>query len=294
MRFLLSVISFFIITFSASAQQKSNALLWEIKGNGLKKSSYLFGTYHLLTNRFLDSLPKIGEKFNQSEILVGEIIMDKAALAKMEEVMKPGTKTLDQWLSPQDYAFVSAEFQKLIGVGLEPFNTYSPMTVNLLFYQFLLKDALPQDKYKDPELGMDLYFQKYAEQIKKPAKGLETVDVQMQALFGQFSEQRQAEMLVEAVKNTEQNRQEIVQSISCYKKQDIACLNKMIYETNYKKDELDVLLYNRNREWMKDLPAIISAQSSFIAVGTGHLVGENGLIELLRKKGYTLVPVSLK
>jgi uncharacterized protein len=229
MRFAFALFTFLFLTQASFAQKNNNALLWQISGNGLKKPSYLFGTYHLLTNRFLDSLPVIGQKFDASEALVSEVILDKAAIAKMDEVMKPGTKTLDQLLSAEDYNLVSNELKKLIGVGLEPFNNYNPMAVNMLLYQFLLKEAIPQKAYKTTELGMDLYFQKYAEQIKKPIKALETLDVQMNALFGQFTEQRQAEILVESVKNIEKSRQEIIQSIKFYKKQDLTCMDKMIY-----------------------------------------------------------------
>ncbi|MGZ5304495.1 MAG: TraB/GumN family protein, partial [Bacteroidia bacterium] len=268
--------------------------LWQISGNGLKKPSYLFGTYHLLTNRFLDSLPVIGQKFDAAEVLVSEVLLDNNAIAKMDEVMKPGTSTLDKLLSPEDYILVSEAFKKLIGVDLEPFNQYNPMAVNLLFYQFLLKEAMPQKTYKNTELGMDLYLQKYATQIKKPTKALENIDVQMNALFSQFTEKRQAEMLVDAVKNIDQSRREIIQSISCYKKQDLVCLDKMVYDATYKPVELDVLLYNRNNAWLKILPAQIASQSSFIAVGAGHLLGKEGLVEGLRAQGYTLTPVSLK
>jgi uncharacterized protein len=294
MRFVLVLFAAFHLSSAAFAQQDTNALLWQVSGKGLKKPSYLFGTYHLLTNRFLDSLPVIGQKFDETQVLVSEVLLDKTAIAKMDEVMKPGTKTLDQLLSPEDYAFVSAEFQKLIGVGLEPFNQYNPMAVNLLFYQFLLKEAMPQAPYETTELGMDLYFQKYAEQIKKPTKALETLDVQMNALFGQFPEQRQAEMLVESVKNINQSREEIIKSISCYKKQDLICLDKMVYEATYKPAELDVLLYDRNRAWLKLLPTQMASESSFIAVGAGHLTGKDGLVEGLRAQGYTVTPVTLK
>lgn len=295
MRFALALFTLLCISTAVTAQKDNNALLWQVSGNGLKKPSYLFGTYHLLTNRFLDSLPVIRQKFDAAEVLVSEVRLDNAAIKQMDEVMKPQTKTLDQLLSPEDYKLVSEEFKKLIGVGLEPFNQYNPMAVNLLFYQFLLKDATPrQEPLKESELGMDLYLQKYAEVVKKPIKSLEKLDVQMHALFGQFSEQRQAEMLVEAVKNSAQNRKEIVQSISCYKKQDLVCLDKMLYDATYKPAELDVLLYDRNRAWLKTLPAQMAAQSSFIAVGAGHLIGKDGLIEALRAQGYIVTPVKLK
>jgi uncharacterized protein YbaP (TraB family) len=167
------------------------------------------------------------------------------------------------------------------------------MAINLLINQFLLQTYLPQKTYKETESGMDMYFQKIAARSGKPVKALETVDVQMNAIFGQFSEERQAEILVESVKNIDKSRDEILQSISCYKKQDLPCLDKMMYDDTYKPAEMDVLLYSRNRAWLKLIPFQISKESSFIAVGAGHLPGKDGLIEGLRKQGYTLTPVKL-
>ena len=276
-----------------SQQQNGNALLWQISGNGLKKPSYLFGTYHLLTNRFLDSLPTIRQKFDATEVLVCEMLFDSTAMKQMDKLMAPKSKTLDQLLSASDYKLVSDALENMVGVGLESFNNYNPMAVNLLLDQFLMQMYLPQTTYKETETGMDLYLQKIAARSGKPVKALETVDVQMNALFGQFSEERQAQMLVDAVKNIDKSRDEILQSISCYKKQDLPCLDKMLYDDIYKPAEMDVLLYDRNRAWLKLIPSQINKESSFIAVGAGHLLSKDGLVEGLKKLGYTLTPVKL-
>jgi uncharacterized protein YbaP (TraB family) len=294
MRFsALCFLVLFLFANEGFSQKNENALLWQISGNGLKKPSYLFGTYHLLTNRFLDSLPTIRQKYDATDALVCEMLFDSTAMKKMDELMAPKSKTLDQLLNDSDYNLVSTTLQNLVGVGLEAFNKYNPMAVNLLIDQFLLQTYLPQTKYKETEFGMDMYFQKIAARLGKPVKALETVDVQMNALFGQFSEERQAEMLVESVKNIDKSRTEILQSITCYKKQDLPCLDKMLYDETYKPAEMDVLLYNRNRAWIKSIPSQINKESSFIAVGAGHLPGKDGLVEGLRKQGYTLTPVKL-
>ena len=53
----------------------------------------------------------------------------------------------------------------------------------------------------------------------------------------------------------------------------------------------DILLNNRNRNWVKQLKTIMKKESVFVAVGAGHLVGESGVIALLKKEGYTLTPI---
>jgi uncharacterized protein YbaP (TraB family) len=49
----------------------------------------------------------------------------------------------------------------------------------------------------------------------------------------------------------------------------------------------------RNVTWVKKMIPMISSQSILFALGAGHLGGENGVLNLLRKEGYTLTPISL-
>lgn len=53
----------------------------------------------------------------------------------------------------------------------------------------------------------------------------------------------------------------------------------------------DILLNNRNKNWVTQLKTLMDTESLFVAVGAGHLVGKEGLISLLRKEGYTLTPI---
>ena len=56
----------------------------------------------------------------------------------------------------------------------------------------------------------------------------------------------------------------------------------------------DILLYNRNRNWVAKLKTLLPSKALVIAVGAGHLPGEQGLINLLRKEGYNVTPVDNK
>ena len=49
-------------------------LLWKISGNGLKKTSYIFGSHHLIPVVFLDSIPGLYKAFNESDMIVSEVI----------------------------------------------------------------------------------------------------------------------------------------------------------------------------------------------------------------------------
>ena len=83
--------------------------------------------------------------------------------------------------------------------------------------------------------------------------------------------------------------------IEAYKAQDIEKLGEYVKEddgglANYE----DILIYNRNRNWVTKLKTLMPEKSLLIAVGAGHLAGEKGVIKLLRKEGYTVRPVKYK
>ena len=80
-----------------------------------------------------------------------------------------------------------------------------------------------------------------------------------------------------------------------YKKQDLKKLEDMMVETDPGMAGFtDVLLYHRNQNWVKKLKLLMPDKSLMIAVGAGHLPGEKGVINLLRKEGYTVTPVENK
>ena len=82
----------------------------------------------------------------------------------------------------------------------------------------------------------------------------------------------------------------MVKMTDCYHMQDMECLRQMTYDS----EEFSVLLINRNLAWMQKLSDLMKDQPTFVAVGADHLVGPQGLIELLRRAGYTLKPIPSK
>jgi uncharacterized protein YbaP (TraB family) len=118
------------------------------------------------------------------------------------------------------------------------------------------------------------------------------------SIFDSIPYKLQAEQLLKYVNDGGSNSQvdkQFEDMIEAYKAQDIEKLGAFVKEDesglgNYE----DILIYNRNRNWVQKLKAVMPGKSLTIAVGAGHLAGENGLIKLLRKEGYTVKPVKYK
>ena len=80
--------------------------------------------------------------------------------------------------------------------------------------------------------------------------------------------------------------------MAVYKSQDLEKLQELtMHDESGVSGHLDLLLYTRNRNWVQQIEAIMQEKSTLFAVGAGHLGGENGVLDLLRKKGFNLRPI---
>ncbi|AYZ14182.1 TraB/GumN family protein [Chryseobacterium arthrosphaerae] len=143
----------------------------------------------------------------------------------------------------------------------------------------------PQNEVKMYEIEL----LKTALKNKKTVNGLEKVDDQTYAIS-------QAYDLKEAILQLKQGNQYAVavqKMAEAFKNEDLKQLDKLIKDPKFmNKRQEKLVLTDRNRNWAEKMPEIMKKQSSFFAVGSGHLWGDNGLINLLKSKGYTVKPVS--
>lgn len=275
------------LAFTAEAQtaEKENAIFYEVSGNGLRKPSYLMGTMHLLSQHYVDSLPLIMDYYSQCTQVVGEMILDSSNSMKMLPYMTLTGQTLKEVLPDDLYSATNSWLKELSGYDLALFQSLNPMAVNITLLQ------LVQAKYYPTPAGsliMDNYFQQRARKEHKEVIGLETLEDQMNALFTQFTISRQTELLKDFVMNKEKSISDLAKMSKLYREQRLDELEKLMYDETYTPQEIEILLYKRNEKWAEQLPMIMMRAPTFIAVGALHLAGERGLVNLLRRKGYTV------
>ena len=284
------LIGFLSLSLNSKAQQKKieNSLLWEISGNGLKKSSYLFGTYHFAGKDFIDTMKVLQTKLGMADAIVGELIIDDTMLAKLTPHMLMKNNFLDNILTPDQYQLVAAYLKKISGYDLKLFNSMKPVVVQITIMQFTAPKTI-----SDTNPALDQYIQDYGKANNKKLIGLETAEDQATILFGNNLD-RQKELLLKSVANEEKNKKEGQKLYDYYITQNLKALEKLFVKSDdYTQEELDLLLKNRNVKWMAQLPILMQNQSLFIAVGAGHLVGEDGLIKALTAKGYEVKPLNV-
>ena len=268
----------------------NKSLLWEVTGKDLSKPVYIYGTMHLLCASdavLSDNLQKIVQHADE---IYFEIDMDDIGelLSGLKEgAMKNDTSLADLY-SSDEYERIKTFFDHHgMGMELQMLNKMQPMLISALVYQAVLPCKAAD--------GIELNIMKLAHQYHKEIKGLETAAFQASVLdkIPYASQAKELLYSIDSVKNTETETDEM---IDLYKEQDLDKLLTFSLKTEggTSSEIQDVMINDRNKNWIEKFPAITKDKSILIAVGAGHLGGKEGLLNLLKQKGYNIRPLENK
>ncbi len=263
----------------------NKSLLWEISGNHLKKSSYVFGTFHLMCKSDIHFSDPLKLALQSSEKVYFELDLDDAsntlgALFFMN--MKKDTSLKDLY-SPAEYEKLTSFFADSVKISMQLFNRMKPALLEALIY--------PKMMACKNMSGIETELLTLAKTNKKEIFGFETAAFQA-SVFDSIPYKQQAKDLLKTIDSFQKYKLYFNQMLKLYKDQDITQIETLFSNPEFGlQDNQDILLDRRNENWAAQLNKILPQQPVFIAVGAGHLVGEKGLINLLRKQGYTLKPV---
>ncbi|MBL0270927.1 MAG: TraB/GumN family protein [Chitinophagaceae bacterium] len=286
--FLLAMISL-----ASAAQKKNNSLLWKISGNGLEKPSYLFGTMHMLCKEDAYLSENMMKAIRDADRVYLELDMDNLfeMIGMMSKMKMKNDTTLKDLLTVEEYELTKAFFEKK--KSMLPFSvleTYKPMVASSL----LMESSMVCDQ----QVAMETLIMEEAKKNGKRIDGLETMAYQM-SVFDSIPYGLQAKELYKAIAGEEKSQEEgeklMTEMMTAYREQDLEKLSALIASSdNDMRGFEDLLLYNRNRNWVAKLKTLLHEKALVVAVGAGHLPGEQGVIELLRKEGYKVTPVQNK
>lgn len=274
---------------SAPASLKTNAsdntLLWEVSGKGLPKPSYLFGTFHLLCRddiRFSNSLKQSVQ--NATEVYL-ELDMDDPAmiLSSLTLMTMKGNKKLKDLYTEAEYKRVVDYFKDSMQTPIYLFQTMKPFFLVALLYPKMM--PCPTVSSVEDEI------MKLAKQNGKEIKGLETMAFQA-SVFDSIPYEEQAAELLKSIDSMALSKKYFDSMVMAYKEQRINELGSLMKNEDFgMESNQDILLDKRNKNWVEQLKTIMKKKPVFVAVGAGHLLGETGLIALLRKEGYKVRPL---
>lgn len=293
MKKLLFTLAAGFLAITANAQ-----LLWKVSGNELATPSYILGTHHLAPLSILDSIQGYQEAFESTAQVVGELDM---SLMQSPEVMQMMQKTmmiesdttLQTLFTPEEYEKINTLSKELLMLDLAMAPKLKPSFLNMnLIVMLYLKHVGDFD----PSVQLDGYLQQLGISNGKKVAALETMDFQFNMLFNGSSLQRQAQQLNCMVDHLDVGLESARKLTEAYMKQDLneveaVSLERQNNQCDYTPGELEAMIDNRNINWANELPAIMQETPSFVVVGALHLPGNNGVLNLLKQKGYTVEPV---
>lgn len=282
----IAVVTVLLISSGVFAQAKKatlvnsndKSLLWEISGNGLSKSSYLYGTIHMICGNDYFLSDKTKKAFTASDNLVLEVNLSDPNEMGAAQQLAYGKEPLSKQLSPEQLNDLDALLQKRTGMTVKQVDKFSLMTVMSL---------ITMKSFGCVDIKIyEMEFIAMAKEFQKNVSGFETILEQMDFLSKAYSD---AEMITMLQESNDDNTEKLVQN---YIQENLPEIYKditapKVMNENTKKWLLDV----RNESWAAKMPAMIKDKSTFFAVGAAHLLGEQGVINLLRKKGYTVKPI---
>jgi uncharacterized protein YbaP (TraB family) len=271
---------------AANARAEEKSLLWKVSKG--PSSVYVLGSIHYLRSENYPLKKAILDAFETSKRLVLEIDLNATSGEAAQRVMlekalfRDGT-SLPQNISAETYQ-LAAERAAQLGIDIGIFNPMKPWFAAMNLIAIKLK-ALRLD----PRRGVDQYLAGEAKRRGKPTSGLETVEFQI-GLLDQLSKKNQEAMLRETVRELDLLDRNIDEIVRAWIEGDEAVLAKLLLAGMVEFPEIhQKVIVERNRRWAPEIEKLLEQGSgALIVVGAAHLVGPDGVIEMLKTKGYSV------
>lgn len=297
-RFCTAVLMFiFGMLFNVAGKAQENnsnpGNFYAITGNGLKDTSWLFGTYHLVKSSYLNEVPVVQAAFKKANGVVVEMVIDSSKLPAANAMGLLKDKTLSDFLDKPFADSLENELKNTLGVGVSQLNQFKPMNVMLILSMVYLVSDTNSRLHQYTGSLIDGYFAETGKQAGKKITALETIEEQMNILFNKSTDEEQMNQLKHFLRNKSEIINQGNELIENWFKHDLNKMNAVSEKGLKNFGSTNDLLKNRNDNWMKTLPGLLKKESQFIAVGALHLAGPHGLVKQLQQSGYTVTPIKL-
>ena len=271
-------------------------LLWKVSGNGLEKDSYILGTMHNAPASMIDEIPGMQQALEGCDVVIGEmdgkdLSLGSLDLGQMMAMLEaPPDSTLDKLLTPEEYEMIHQVYKEKCGDEAMPFvlmNFFKPALINMIITQYSILDSV-----HDVSQFIDMAVQLRAKEMGRPSMGLESVMEQMSFLFD-VPIAEQAKDLLETCMYIDFSEEMVSMLYEPYVNQDLAKIESLYFDSKVGNDEKenDRLVVCRNLNWVEKLDNMMPEQACLVCVGAAHLIGEQGLLQLFRDRGYTVEPM---
>ncbi len=295
----LFVVNIFVFTNAQSANDK--AFFWEVTSDKNNAVVYLMGSIHFADKSFYPLRAEIEDAYERSQYLVVELDVNKTdhqvyvQLLSQRGIYKDG-KTIKEVVSTETWLQLRQRLRKL-GIDYEAVKTYKPGILVLT-----LSAAHVTQMGFDAQLGIDAYFLSKASQPASVKSGelkqasskkiieLETLELQLNL----FLDIPNGDLLLkESLYSLDEAELLMADMVRYWKQGDEKRMNELLFEDALKdypafSEIYDSLFYDRNNNMVIKIDEMLKQEqgSYFVVVGSGHLIGEKGIVKTLKEKGY--------
>lgn len=275
----LSILSFLFISIFIPA--KSQSLLWEISGNGLEQSSYLFGTYPLPNERCLMVNDSVLAKIDECEVFATPSLESPEKDRIMDETfsLEEG-ESLATLFSSAELDTIKYFVEQELKMSFDLIDNMNASPFTIISFGFV-----PLIKNKYAKTNLDL-LSDYATKKNKLKSNFEPLELYLK----QFTQQKPDQLLT-FIRKYKQVHEIMEQRISAYEKSDINDFVEPYFSHPFFMELFDPFSWERNIVAADSIDALIKRKSTFFVIDAGHLATEKGVIHLLEKKGYQLRPI---
>jgi len=278
----------FLLTISlASRSDDSKHMLWTVQGN--HNTVYLLGSLHVLKAADADLPPEALRAYASAKALVMELNINEVGPTKgfdssVGMATLPAGKTLASELGPELYAQFTAR-AKPLGLDPEFISHFKPWFAATMLEQLQLASL-----GFDPNSGVDVQLAKRAQMDHKNVIGLEKIEDQM-AIFGDMSPDDQRRYVSYSLAEMESAESLLNATVVAWRTGDTGAMEDLLgkgleeFPDLYRKIATD-----RNRKWLPTITGLLNYNDDYlVVVGALHLIGKDGIVQLLRMQGYDVV-----
>ena len=260
----------------------AKSFLWKVHSG--PRVMYLAGSVHALSADVYPLSPAFDQAFAASDTLVEEIDLGQSGLLALgpmllSKAMYQDGRTFDKAVSKETHDLV---LKQLKGLPAELIRPMKPWMVMLTLTAMQVQQA-----GLDPALGLDQHFFDRATKARKTVIGLETAESQIDR-FDQMPESLQEQMLRSTLDELGMQNKEIGAMVAAWRRGDAATIERdMVRALQKYPAAYQSLIVERNHNWMPQLEKCLARTTPcMVVVGAAHLVGPDGLLTLLQRKGY--------
>lgn len=283
---LLIFLSFLVVANAYAENDK--AFFWQV--TSARASVYLMGSIHFADKSFYPLRQEIVDVFEKSDALVVELDInniDHNAYHRLllEKGMYKDGSTIKDVISDKTWLQLEQVLEKL-HISYEDVKSYKPgiLVLTLAAMQVMQMGF-------DPELGIDAYFLNKAVSDVSAKKIIELETLEQQVNL--FLNIANGELLLkESLYSLDESESMMAEMVRYWKTGDKEKMNKLLFEDAVNEYPTfsaiyDSLIYQRNDQMVSKIDQMLKQQGSyFVVVGSGHLIGEKGIVNVLQEKGY--------